>query len=235
MPRTDDLPKCMLEVGNKRILDWILEALRASEIEDIVFIGGYQIQEIKLAYPHLKFCHNTNWENNNILESLFYAEKEMNEVFVTTYSDVVYRKSIVNKLIQSKADITLVVDTDWRSHYVGRFSHPETEAEKVLVKDDKIIQIGKHLDPDEAYGEFIGLAKFSKHGAEVLKVVYHEIREKFWNGQFQRAPSIKKAYLTDMIQELIDRRYAIHKVNINGGWMEIDTEQDFKRARKEWK
>lgn len=46
------------------------------------------------------------------------------------------------------------------------------------------------------------------------------------------AISIEKAYLTDMIQELIDKGYTIHNVDINGNWWEIDTPQDFHRARK---
>lgn len=234
MPLTDGLPKCMLGVGNKRVLDWILEALIDSGIDDVVFIGGYQIEKVKHDYPHLRFCHNTDWENNNILTSLFYAEEEMDGAFVSSYSDIIYRSNVVEKLLQSEADITLAVDTDWRRRYVGRLLHPESQAEKMIVKDDKVVQIGKHLDSDKAYGEFIGLAKFSKRGAEIIKTTYHEVVNEYQDRPFHQAISIQKAYLTDMIQELIDRGYAIHKVDINGNWIEMDTEEDFERASKEF-
>jgi len=213
----------------------MLEALEVSGIDDVVFIGGYQIEKIKQAYPHLRFYHNTDWENNNILTSLFYAEEEMDGAFLASYSDIIYRSGVVKELMLSEADITLVVDTDWRARYVGRTLHPESQAEKVIVKDDKVVQIGKHLDSDEAYGEFIGLAKFSKRGAEILKTTYDEVVDKYRDRPFHQAASIKKAYLTNMIQELIARGYAIHKVDINGNWIEIDTEEDFRRARKQWK
>ena len=235
MPLTDGLPKCMMEVGDKRVLDWMLEALTTSGITDIVFIGGYQIQEIKLAYTNLRFCHNTDWCQNNILASLFYAEKEMNGPFVSTYSDILYRPSVVEKLMQSGEDITLVVDIDWRARYVGRTLHPESEAEKVIAENDRVVGIGKHLDADEAYGEFIGLAKFSEAGTEILKTNYHRVVRRFQGRPFHAAPSLKKAYLTDMIQELIDHGYRIGKVDIQRDWIEVDTTQDFEKAKAEWR
>jgi len=234
MPLTDGRPKCLLEVGSKRVLDWVLEALKTSGIDDVVFIGGYQIKRVKRDYPHLRFCHNTDWENNNILTSLFYAEGEMDDAFVASYSDIIYRSDVAEKLMQSEADITLVVDTDWRRRYVGRLLHPESQAEKVIVEDDKVVQIGKHLNSDEAYGEFIGLAKFSKRGVEILKTTYNEVMDEYQGRPFHQAASIKKAYLTDMIQDLIEKGYAIHKVDINGNWVEMDTEEDFERASKEF-
>jgi len=80
--------------------------------------------------------------------------------------------------------------------------------------------------------EFIGLAKFSQRGAEILKETYHDVLEKTAGGSFQRAASIDKAYLTDMVQELIDRGYVVRSVDIRGGWQEIDTPQDLEWARE---
>ncbi len=234
MSLTDGLPKCMMKVGGKVILDWTLEALVASGIGNIVFIGGYQIEKIKMSYVHLRFCHNTDWAHNNIMTSLFYAESEMNGPFVCTYSDILYRHSVVEKLMQTVEDMTLVVDTDWRTRYVGRTLHPESEAEKVFVEDDRVVAIGKHLDPDEAYGEFIGLAKFSEIGSEILRANYRRVTGEFHGRPFHTAPLLKKAYLTDMIQELIDHGYKIGKVDIQGDWIEVDTIQDFERAKTEW-
>jgi NDP-sugar pyrophosphorylase family protein len=43
---------------------------------------------------------------------------------------------------------------------------------------------------------------------------------------------MRKAYLTDMFQELIDRGYPIHAVMVNHGWVEIDTQQDYEYAQE---
>ena len=51
-------------------------------------------------------------------------------------------------------------------------------------------------------------------------------------GSFHKAPSLKKAYLTDMLQEMIDLKYDVKPIIINGKWCEIDTQQDLEKAKK---
>jgi len=157
----------------------------------------------------------------------------MDDEFIFSYSDIIYGRDVVEKLLQKKADISLIIDTNWLSHYEGRLLHPVEEAELVMVESNSITKIGKNIaKPEEAYGEFIGLAKFSNAGAEILKTNYERVVTQFGNTQFHAAPSVEKAYLTDMLQELIDKGCAVSSVDIKGGWIEIDTSEDLERARK---
>lgn len=235
MPETKSYPKCMMDgVGKKKVLDWILDSLKAAGVKDVVFIGGYHIEKVIEVYPELVFYINSEWAENNILASLFYAEREMNTAFISSYSDIVYTPAVVKKLRSSKADIALVVDRDWRKNYIGRTLHPEFQAEKVRVIDGKVRFIGKHLSSNLAYGEFIGLAKFSRKGAKIMKERYNKAVIKYQNKRFYHAKNIKIAYLTDMIQDLINIGVNVEPVDIFGGWMEIDTPQDLARSRKQF-
>ena len=47
MPTTANTPKCFAEVKGRRILDWSLAAFRTNGLDDIVFIGGYQIDKVR--------------------------------------------------------------------------------------------------------------------------------------------------------------------------------------------
>jgi len=230
MPITNEKPKCLLEVGGKTILERALEALRENGIEDIAVVRGYCSELIN--FPNIAYCQNPNFRENNILRSLFYAEDEMNDDFIFSYSDIVYSKEIVRRLIQDKADISLIVDVDWRQHYEGRHQHPISEAELVKVENDRVIRIGKEVvTPEEAHGEFIGLAKFTRRGAEVMKAAYH--RAAGYPGvPFHHAASLEKAYMTDMFQELVDTGFLVKNIEIKGGWVEIDTPQDLEIARR---
>ena len=233
MPETEGIPKCMMDgVGGQRVLDWILDSLAHAGIDDVVFIGGYQMKRVLQAYPHLRFYHNTEWPNNNILESLMYAAPEMDTAFVASYSDIVYRGSAAQRLMASNAEVALVVDRDWRKSYVGRTLHPESQAEKVVVKDGHVLEIGKHLPSEGAYGEFIGLVKFSQRAARLMRDHYRQIRDDYLTHPFHKAPDIRLAYLTDMIQELIDLGVRVEPVDIWGDWDELDTPQDLARARQ---
>ena len=95
---TKALPKCMLKFGGKTLLQRQVEALNANGIKYIVVIKGYQKDKIK--YPNLRYVINDRYEHNNILNSLFYAESEMDSDLIISYSDILYEKEIVTKLLE---------------------------------------------------------------------------------------------------------------------------------------
>ena len=215
MPETESIPKCMMDgIGGKCLLDWILDSLAHAGIDDVVFVGGYQMEKVVRAYPHLRFYHNTEWADNNVLESLMYAAPEMDTAFVASYSDIVYRRSVVQRLMDSDAEVALVVDRDWHRHCIGRTPHAESQAEKVVVEDGRVVEIGKHVPADRACGEFIGLAKFSREAARLMRDRYYQIHDDYLNRPFHKAPNIRVAYLTDMVQELVRLGVQIAPVDI---------------------
>jgi choline kinase len=231
MPITDERPKCLLDIGGKTILERALQALRGNGVEDIVVVRGYKGHLID--YPDITYCHNPEFRKNNILRSLFYAEDEMNDDFIFSYSDIVYSGEVVARLIGSEADIALIVDVNWQQTYKGRDQHPVSEAELVKVENGKVIKIGKDVvKPEEAHGEFIGLARFTKSAADIMKSTYRRVSEDHFADRFQNATSLEKAYMTDMIQELVDSGSLVQSVDIEGGWAEIDTPQDLERAQR---
>jgi choline kinase len=233
MPETESYPKCMIDgVQNKRVLDYILDAIAFAGIDDIIFIGGYHIEKVEQAYPRLRFYNNTEWANNNILESLMYAAPEMDTDVVVSYSDIVFSHDLVQQIVDNDAAAALVIDRDWRKRYVGRTMHPESQAEKVIVEEGQVIEIGKHLPSEGVYGEFIGLAKFNQETARLMADHYHEIRDHYLTLPFHQAPNIRMAYLTDMLQELITLGVQMKPVDIWANWAELDTTQDLVQARE---
>jgi L-glutamine-phosphate cytidylyltransferase len=235
MPTTADTPKCFADVGGRRILDWALAAFAANGIDRIAFIGGYQIDKVRAAYPHFTFRHNVDWANNNILASLMYAEDLMDEPFVCCYSDILFTADVVRRVLASPADIALVVDTDWLSRYTHRSEHPPDDAEKVTVRDGRITRIHRAIPAAEARGEYIGLASFSVAGARTLREHYHRCRKEFAGKPFREAKAFEKAYLILLFQEMIERGVELTPVETPGGYMEIDTQQDFDLARRFWR
>jgi choline kinase len=230
-PFTDDKPKCLLEIGGQTIIQRTLETLRENGINKIIVVRGYHGDLID--YQDLIYYENPRFVENNILESLFCAEAEMDGDFIFSYSDILYSSEIVSKLLHNEAEITLTVDTGWMSRYRVRDQHPVAEAELVKVEGGKVVSIGKGVvDPEDAHGEFIGLAKFTKLGAEAMKTAYYLAAGRGPTVPFQQAASLEKAYITDIIQELIDTDNTVKTVDIDGGWMEIDTSQDLAEARK---
>ncbi|NQU94889.1 MAG: phosphocholine cytidylyltransferase family protein [Candidatus Omnitrophica bacterium] len=233
-PLTNDKPKCMLEFKGKTLLEYQIDAIRGAGIDRIALIKGYKKEMIN--YPDLIYYTNDNYENNNILHSLFYAEKEMNDEFIAVYSDILYNKYVVKRLLDNKEDISIVVDIDWRGYYEGRTDHPIEEAENVIFDaNNNVVKIGKILpDKNAVHGEFIGMMKCSKKGAAIFMQYFNRLKKIYSGKPFQRAPVFKKAYLTDIFQDMANNGVKINCVIIEKGWVEIDTIQDFERARKEF-
>ena len=234
MPTTANTPKCFAEVKDRRILDWALAAFRANGLDDIVFIGGYQIDKVREAYPEFTFCHNSDWENNNILASLFHAEDEMDEGFICAYSDILFTPDAVGQALAHPADAALVIDTEWLAHYADRSQHPSDDAEKVTVSNGRITRIEGCTLEAEAHGEYTGVAKFTAAAAARLREHYHRCRDQFAGQPFREAKSLEKAYLIHLFQHMIEAGEEFAHVDIPGGYREIDTQEDFELAQQNW-
>ena len=227
---TENLPKCMLDFGGKTLLQRQLESYKQNGIKDISLVRGYKKEKIN--YKDIKYFENKDYKNNNILNSIFYAEKVISGNIIISYSDILFDKSVVERTLKSDHDISVVVDIDWRGYYVGRKDHPISEAENVIFNsNNEVEKIGKiNTGNQEVHGEFIGMIKLSNRGTEIFKEHFHRLKKIYWNKPFQRAKIFQKAYLTDFIQELVDIGIKVHCVIIESGWKEIDTVEDYKKA-----
>jgi choline kinase/DNA-binding XRE family transcriptional regulator len=231
---TENLPKCMLDFNGKTLLQRQVHAYEECGIKDITVIRGYKKEKIN--YKNLNYVTNDDYKNNNILNSIFYAEKIINGNVIISYSDILFESNVVKRLLESDHDISVVVDIDWRGYYVGRKDHPISEAENVIFNsNNQVLKIGKiGTQKEEVHGEFIGMIKLTNRGGEIFKENFHRLKKLYWNKPFQRAAIFQKAYLTDMIQELVDIGIKVHCVIIERGWKEIDTVEDYQKALKEF-
>ncbi len=234
MPTTAGAPKCFAEVDDRRILDWAVSAFQDNGLNDLCFIGGYRIEKVREDYPQFTFRHNDEWENNNILASLFFAEDLMDGPFTCCYSDILFSSKVVAGLIASDDDIALGVDTAWLDRYEHRLEHPSDDAEKVVARNGGVERVHREVPDAEAHGEFIGVAKFSAEGAAHLKEAYRACRERYSGAPFREAKSFEKAYLIHLLQEMIEQGSHMTHVDTPGGYIEIDTQEDLDYARRYW-
>lgn len=238
-PETDAIPKCMVRVAGKPILHHQLAALAAAGVDDVVIVRGYHGDRIAppAGGPPVRFVDNPAWAENNILTSLFYAEAEMATGFVFSYSDIVFAPEHARRVVASPGPIALIVDRRWRDAYEGRTQHPVSEAELARVTDSGqgpvVTRVGKRLVAEaEAAGEFTGLARFTAEGAAALAEVWRLALARGPTAPFGAAASLNNAYLSDGLNAATERGATMRAVLVDGGWREIDTEQDLARAER---
>ena len=244
LPLIEERPKCLLDIKGKTILERQVAALNDCDIKEIALIRGYKKEAITL--PNIRYYDNDRYEETGELFSLFCAEHEMRGRTIVLYGDIIFDMAILEKLLKSPADISLVVDLAWYDHqqqgtraahmnpdlvtfeqapgrsYLSRFVMPE--------EDHRIVKIGQHVPQEQAHAEFIGMAMFSEKGIQALTGAYRNALSASANKPFHESPSLTKASFTDMIQELIDSGHGVQAVPIFKGWMEVDSFEEYQKA-----
>ncbi len=244
LPLIEEKPKCLLDIKGKTILERQVAALNECDIKDIALVRGYRKEAITL--PNIRYYDNDRFEETGDLFSLFCAENEMKGRCLILYGDIIFDTAVLEKLLKSPADISLVVDYAWTEALQRGHPVPHLKPDLVMLQNppgksylfryvmpeeqNRVLKIGQQLPLDQAHAEFIGLAMFSEKGSEALKRAYRDATKKYQTKGFHEAGTVMKASLTDMIQELIDTGHEVNCVPIFKGWMEVDSFEEYQQA-----
>ena len=125
--------------------------------------------------------------------------------------------------VNSKKKFAIAIQKNWKKKYKERFDHPMEQADKVQVKYKKIYDIGKGLSINETNGEFLGIFKLSKKISFKLRNEYKLLRKSKKTHKFQ---------IHDFFKYLIKKGINIQPIYVYGKYMEIDTKNDLKIAKK---
>ena len=229
---TQNIPKPLVNVNGKSIIERQLSSLKQNGILDIIIVTGPYHE--KFNFKNVVYVNNLDHKKHDTLGSLMTARDYMNDEIIITYADQIFEEKIVKSMTEFTGDIGIAVDLDWEKNYVNRDQHPKSEAENVLINGNEILELRKNISEckeNEKIGECLGLMKFSRKASKVFLDKYSEL-ETSHKGKFHNAPSLEKAIISDMLQELIVSGIGISPIYVNGKWCEIDTLQDLQIARK---
>lgn len=223
-PYTDNLPKALVPVdGETTILDIALRNLAAVGLTDITIVVGYAAEAVvarkaDLEARHgvrLSLVHNDRAEEWNNAYSLWLAREHFAEGALLVNGDTVHPVSVEKTLLAAPAaGVLLAVDA------VKSLADEEM---KVVVDDEgRLRRITKNMDPQAAFGEYIGATLIASDAASALA----DALEAVW----RRDPGL---YYEDGYQELADRGGDVRAVTIGEvDWVEVDSHADLARARE---
>ena len=70
-PYRGDKPSALVQTsGNRRTLDWVLNAFDLVMETETYIVGGYRLDDVVQAYPNIYFSVNPDWESQGPLGSL---------------------------------------------------------------------------------------------------------------------------------------------------------------------
>lgn len=228
---TENLPKGMLMFDGKTIIERQIEAYKKQGINDIIIIKGFAADKIQ--YDDVTYYTNTEFDKTNMVESLLAAKTEFDDDIIVSYSDVLFNEEMLKGMINSVGDFVVSVDMEWKSYWKERYGKVDFDTESLALDDNmNIVSIGLP-DPsiEEIDARYVGILKFSNKGLkEILRVMdrdYLEYADKPWQ---QSGKTIRQAYMTDLLQAMIEEGHSVKAEPFENGWVEFDTNEDYERA-----
>jgi len=235
----EDKPLCMLDIQGKTLLERQVDALHSVGISKIHVITGHLREKIQANGVQLLF--NPDYGKTQCAQSILFAREHLRQDTLVLYSDILFDRKILERLLQSPHAITLVVDRSYRS-----LPFRDKTLDRVVLEPGPVSETGRRLSldlfkPVQRIGrrwegaapthEFVGIALFRRKGLAQLMEAWEDALKKFPDSAFQEAPTAWQADLTDLMQYLVDRGIPVHSLEIEQGWSEIHSRSDYERAR----
>lgn len=231
---TENLPKGMLTFMGKTIIERQIEVYREVGITDIIIVRGFAADKIR--YKNVKYYTNKDYANTNMVESLLAAKKEFDDDIVVSYSDILFEQEMLKKMINSDGDFDCAVDDNWKAYWQKRYGKVDFDTESLAIdNDDNITELGKENPPlENISARYIGLLKFSKAGLDFIQRIMEEAYRDYDGRPWQQSGKVvKKAYMTDLLNAIIESGKKVKAIHFNNGWIEFDTNEDYENAN-EW-
>lgn len=221
-PLTDTMPKCLLKVGGRTLLERTVDAMRQAGISEFVVVTGYRadmIRDFLSAYDEslsFTFLHNADYEHNNNIYSLWMAgEVVRGKDFLLMDSDIFCDPAAVVRIAQEPESALAV-----NRHECG-----EEEMKVVVDADMRITEISKTCRPEDAMGESVGIEKIA---ADYSDALYKELdqmilQEKLIDIFYERA-----------FERLIPQGHTFRVVDTSSYFSyEIDTPEDYDHVKNQ--
>ncbi len=164
LPHTQDMPKCLLDLGGRPMLGWQLHALAAAGIDEAVVVTGFRTERVEQALPALtpagmrvRTLFNPFYKVADNLASCWMVRQELAGGALILNGDTLFGPEIAQRLLAAPpADITVTID---------RKPGYDEDDMKVVTAGDRLQAIGKKLALANVTGESIGFLRFSAQGA----------------------------------------------------------------------
>jgi len=220
-PMTKNTPKSLLELGGgTTVLESQLENIEKVGIKDVTIVTGYKTEQIEakvkdISSLDITICYNPFFATSNNLISAWMAIRETSENFVLVNGDDVFKPHVLEGLLQSNHDITMVID---------RKENYDPDDMKVVTDGELVLKVSKEIPLEEANGESIGMMQFKRKG----RLIISETLERM-----VRQEEGKKIFYLAALQRIMDKGYPVHTYECSpDDWAEIDFHSDLSFIRE---
>lgn len=213
-PLTQDLPKGLLEVGGRSILQRQVNALAGVGVEPVVIAIGHAGDRIRAALGSVVTLRPVeDYATRGNLHSLHACRDFLEGAVAVLHGDLLLAPESFRRVGASSEDAGLLCDLERSIEGTMR----------IRRRGDALTDLGPHIPVAEGEGTFVGMARFSPAAARLLR------REL---DAMDRQPEFASALWTDALPRLRGKGLVLRAIPSAGSpWAEIDTPEDLEAAQ----
>ena len=215
-------PKSLLKYNKETILKKIYNNFIKSGItnKNIFFATGFKKNLIKKEIgKNANYINNPMYASTNMVYTFMKAVKNIDDDILVSYSDLIYSKENIKRLIKNRNDFVTIVDKKWMQVWKKK-KKLEYDSETLLLKKNIITELGKKTKNIKSIdARFVGLTKISREVMESIKKFYYKNLKK-------NPKKFRKIDMTNFFNLLIKNGIKLYSLNIIGNWKEYDDEID---------
>lgn len=226
----DEIPKGLLNINGKTLVERSIEKLRSIGIEKIYIVTGhlsFKYDELANKYKFIKTKRNRKYKATGSMTSLAILENDIKEDFLLLESDLIYEVYALIKAVNYEENDCVLLSGKTNS---GDECYVE-------VKDDNLYKISKDIkEIGQVYGELVGISKISldlyKSMIKEYKKFNYDIDDEYEFLEYKKSPSKKYDYENAIFDAAKNRKVGYLKID-NLIWGEIDDRNHLERVKRD--
>lgn len=182
-PFTETMPKVMLPVGNKPLLEHVLDAVKNTGVVEVVLVVGYKkevIMDYFKDYKGIKISYVTQEKQLGTAHALLQAKKHVNNSFIVLSGDNIIDKKSIQKLIQDKSDHSILIKEHSHPSKYGVVFLEKQKLKEIIEKPQqdsgKFISTGIYKLPKKVFTKIENMSKQGIH--DLSSVIQSLLKEK---------------------------------------------------------
>jgi choline kinase len=223
LPHTENLPKCLLDLCGRSMLEWQLSGLAAAGVREAVVVTGFRadlveqsLERIVPAGMRVRPFFNPFYKVADNLASCWLVRGELAGPSLILNGDTLFEPAVARRLLEAPpAPITVTID---------RKPAYDEDDMKVVTAAERLKAIGKKLPMAEVTGESIGFLRFEPTGAAAFVA------------ELERALRTREGtglWYLSAIHRLAHAGTDVRVASIEGlEWGELDFPEDLMRCRE---
>lgn len=216
-PHTDKLPKCLIKIKGRPILERQIGILRDCGVKDILVVSGFKFKKVKdfcRSFRGVEVIRNPFYAYSNSVVSVWLSMNKWNGDLIFMNSDIILERKLLKRIVTNRADLAVLVKKGDRNGY------------RVRIENGRVRKMSMDIPDSLTFGVYAGITKIRAKRLGSFGAVL---------ARWLEAGRLNDWY-EDVVSEISGSGAGVKPILIDSFfWHEIDTPEELNHLRRRLK